>query len=307
MTTAAAVPEPQESFVTRMTDGVEISVRRYNIGKGPCLAITHGNGFAIDGYRCFWQPLLEQFELALFDMRNHGRNRPTGADGHDYLQLASDVGSVQKAIKSRLSPGQALVGVFHSFSARSAMKHATEMDGGWDALLLFDPPNVPPRDHRLYEAMRAFELKLVQWACGRPETFDSADGMVANYRESRGCSRWVPQAIEDMGRAIVHQDEASGKWVLTCQRELEASIYLAALTIHLWPHASQYRSPFKLIGADPDLKGNVPTGVANQALAQENGYKYDAIPGTGHLLQVERPEECRQSMLAFLRELRIIP
>lgn len=305
MSAATPAPTPAETFVARMTDGVEILVRRYNIGKGPCLAITHANGFAIDGYRCFWEPLLEHFELALFDMRNHGRNRPTGADGHDYLQLACDVGSLQAAIKSRLSPGQGLVGVFHSMSARSAMKHATEMGGTWDALLLFDPPNVPPRTHRLYEATRSFELKLVDWACNRPDTFASADDMVKNFRESRGSRRWVPQAVEDMGRAVVRRDESSGNWVLTCQRELEASIYLAALTIHLWPHASKYRCPFKLIGADPDLKGNAPTGVANQALAQENGYVYESIPGAGHLLQIERPEECRQAMLSFLREMRI--
>ena len=306
MSAATPVPAPAESFVARMTDGAEILVRRYGIGKGPCLAITHGNGFAIDGYRCFWEPLLDRFELALFDMRNHGRNRPTGADGHNYLQLAHDVGSLQAAIKSRLAPAQKLVGVFHSFSSRAAMKHATELGGTWDALLLYDPPNVPPRTHRLYETMREFALKLVDYSCNRPDIFDSPDGMIENYRSNRATSRWVPQAIEDMGRAIVRQDESSGKWVLTCQRELEATIYIAAMTLHLWPHASKYRCPVKLIGADPDMKGNAPTAVVNQALGQENGYVYEAIPGTGHLLQVERPEECRQAMLSFLRDLRII-
>lgn len=301
----AAAPRPDQSFTVEMTDGVKIEIRRYGIGKGPCLAITHGNGFAIDGYRVFWEPLLDRFELALFDMRNHGRNPPSGGDGHHYKQLSIDIGTLQQAIKPRLAPKQSIVGVFHSFSARSAMKHAVEIGGGWDALFLYDPPNVPPRGHPLYEAMRAFEVRLVEFACNRPDRFDSADGMVKTYRESRATARWVPQAIEEMGRAVVRRDDAGAGWSLTCQRELEGSIYLAALTLDLWPKASAYGCPVKLIGADPDLKGNVPTGRANQALARENGYVYESIPQTGHLLQVERPEECRNAMLSYLRELGI--
>ncbi|MBI2318078.1 MAG: alpha/beta hydrolase [Betaproteobacteria bacterium] len=299
----AQAPSPDESFDVQLSDGPKIEIRRYGIGKGPCLVITHGNGFAIDGYRVFWEPLLERFELALFDMRNHGRNAPVGADGHHYKQLSIDVGTVQQAIKSRLAPKQPMIGVFHSFSARSAMKHAVEQGGGWDALFLYDPPNVPPRSHRLYEAMRAFEVRLIEFACNRPDRFDSAEGMVKYYRDSRATARWVPQAIEDMGRAVVRPDGEG--WSLVCQRELEATIYLGALTVNLWPKASDYGGPVKLIGADPDLKGNVPTGAANQALARENGYAYESIANTGHLLQVERPEECREAMLSYLRELGI--
>jgi pimeloyl-ACP methyl ester carboxylesterase len=82
---------------------------------------------------------------------------------------------------------------------------------------------------------------------------------------------------------------------------LEASIYLAALTLDLWPPASAYGGPVKLIGADPDAKGNPPTGAANKALALEGGYDYESIAETGHLLQIERPELCREVMLSFLQ------
>jgi pimeloyl-ACP methyl ester carboxylesterase len=297
----STVPQPQERFTAAMTDGVPIEVRRYGIGRGPCIVMSHGNGFAIDGYRVFWEPLADRFELALFDMRNHGRNAPSGADGHNYAQLARDIGAVQAAVRERLGPGRKLAGAFHSASARAAMKHAVQMGGRWDALVLFDPPNVPPRGHALYEPMKAFELKLVEFACNRPDRFDGPDGMVTLYRDSRACSRWTPQAIEDMWRAVVRQDAQLG-WTLACRRELEGLIYFSALTMDLWPPASAYRCPVKLIGADPELKGQPPTGLANQALAREEGYAYEAVAGTGHLLQVEKPEECRRAMLAFLDE-----
>jgi len=293
--------QPQESFTATMTDGVPIEVRRYGIGNGPCIVMSHGNGFAIDGYRVFWEPLIGQFELALFDMRNHGRNAPSPADGHNYLQLAKDVGSVQAAVRERLKPGQKIAGAFHSASSRAAMKHATQLGGTWDALVLFDPPNMPLRGHALYDAMKAFELKLVEFASNRPDRFDGPDGMVQQYRESRACSRWLPQAVEDMGRAVVRNDPEVG-WTLSCRREFEGAIYFAALTMDLWPRASEYKCPVKLIGADPELKGQPPTGLANEALAREEGYVYEAIPGTGHLLQVEKPEPCRASMLRFFAE-----
>ena len=299
MTTPQNLPTPAETFIATMTDGIEIPCRRYSPGQGPCLLISHGNGFAIDGYRVFWEPLLDRFEVVLFDMRNHGRNVPSSADGHHYQQLTRDIGSVNRAVKEKLRPGQAMVGVFHSMSARAAMKHAVECSWSWNAMFLFDPPNIPPRSHRLYEVMRTFELKLIDWSCNRPDRFASPEDMIKGFRESRAASRWLPQAIEDMGRAVVRPD-GSGGWELTCRRELEAAIYLGALTLDLWPPASAYGGPVKLIGADPAFKGNPPTGVANQALAAEHGYEYESIPEAGHLLQIERPEECRRAMLSFL-------
>ena len=45
-----------------------------------------------------------------------------------------------------------------------------------------------------------------------------------------------------------------------------------------------------------------PTAAANRALAREGGYDYEAVPETGHLLQIERPDACRDAMLPFLRK-----
>ena len=52
--------------------------------------------------------------------------------------------------------------------------------------------------------------------------------------------------------------------------------------------------------ADPQAPGAPGPAFANRALAEEGGYAYEAVPGTGHLLQVQKPEECRRAMLSFL-------
>lgn len=296
----ADFPVPAETAVARMSDGAEIVMRRHPRPGAPRLAITHGNGFAVDGYRVFWEPLLATHDVILFDMRNHGANTPTGADGHHYKQMSIDLTDVRTAIDANWG-AQPVAGVFHSMSSRAAMKQAVEQGKVWDAIVLFDPPNVPPRDHALFEMMRVFETKLVEYAMNRQDRFASVEEAVEGYRTGRGSRTWLPQAMEDMARGCLRPC-AEGGYELVCRRELEASIYLAALTLDLWPSASAFKAPMKMIAADPNMERNSPTARANHALATEEGYVYEAIPGTGHLLQVERPAECRAAMLSFLRE-----
>lgn len=283
-----------------LSDGASLYLRRAGRPDGPRLFLSHGNGFAIDGYRDFWEPLAERFELVLFDMRNHGQSPPAGGDGHHYRQLARDLESVAAAAGAAFGekPG---IGVFHSMSARAALKQAVEGPRLWAALALYDPPSVPPPAHPLHAAMRAFEIRLVSFALDRPERFASPDALEAQFATGRAQARWTARSRAEMARAILRPDGA--EWTLRCPRELEAAIYLQALTLDLWPKAAQAPLPVKIIGADPELEGTGPTGRANAALAAEGGFPYEAVSGTGHLLQIERPEACRAALVGWLEGL----
>jgi pimeloyl-ACP methyl ester carboxylesterase len=124
------LPTPNDTFGVEMNDGAVIHLRRYGDPGGVRLFVSHGNGFAIDGYLPFWGPLGERFDLVLFDMRNHGRNAPCGGDGHHYAQMARDMENVYQGVDAYLGAKPA-VGVFHSMSARAAMKHAIEIGWRW--------------------------------------------------------------------------------------------------------------------------------------------------------------------------------
>lgn len=294
------LPNPHQKFDVPMNDGAAITVRRHGNPDGVRLFVSHGNGFAVNGYLPFWGPLQDQFDLVLFDIRNHGENCRTGGGGHNYLQFSRDLESVFQGVTTELGQ-KTSVGVFHSMSARTAMKHAVDIGWRWDALVLFDPPNVPPVGHWHYEAMRVFEKRLMDWAMDRTPRFDDPDGLAGDYAENRGHSRWVPGAHQLMAEAILRKDEDAGDWALVCRRELEAAIYLEALTLDLWPEAAAFGGPTMIVGADPTMKGAPPTGRANQALHEENGIQYDAIPDTGHLLQLEKPQACIDAMMQFLK------
>ncbi len=296
----------ENTLILHMTDGVPIVTRRTgNPNAAIRLYISNGNGFAVDGYRVFWEPLLAEFDVILFDMRNHGRNAPSSSDGHNYAQMAKDIGSVFHSADHKYGHKPS-VGIFHSMAGRSAMKHAVEHEWVWDALCLIDPPNVPPKGHAQYESMKAFELKLAEWAVNRQEHFASVEELQAQFDTGRAQSRWQPQARADMANAILRHDRENGGYTLTCRRELEASIYFAALTMELWPKADRFAGPVKLITADPNAKGASPTAAANRALALEGGYEYEAVPETGHLVPIERPEVCREAVLGFLRKIELL-
>jgi pimeloyl-ACP methyl ester carboxylesterase len=291
------IPSPRETFEVPLEDGARIRMRRHGNPDGVRLLVTHGNGFAADAYYPYWRHLLSRFDVLVFDFRNHGQNVPVTPSNHNYGQLARDLERVIAEVKARLGEKKT-AGIFHSMSARTAMKHAIEIGWRWDALMLFDPPDVPPKGHSLYASMEIFENKLTEWAKARRRSFNSVDELTREYLDSRATSRWVEGEHQLMARSVLRLSPGSGH-ELTCAPENEAAIYAEALTLNLWPKASEFGGPVKLIGCDPNFKGAPATGPANRALGIEGGYDYSFVEGTGHLLQVEKPDECIRLTLEF--------
>src|SRR5262252_2493156 len=120
------VPTPHESLDVDLEDGAKIRVRRHGNPNGVRLTITHGNGFAADAYLPFWQLFIPSYDVLVFDCRNHGQNLPAEPANHNYAQLARDLERVWHAIDARLGR-KPTVGIFHSMSARAAMKQAIEI------------------------------------------------------------------------------------------------------------------------------------------------------------------------------------
>jgi pimeloyl-ACP methyl ester carboxylesterase len=293
------IPTPSLTFEVPLEDGARIVMRRHGNPDGVRLLVTHGNGFAADAYYPYWRQLLSKFDVLVFDFRNHGLNVPVTPANHNYTQLARDLERVVAAVTAKL-PARKTAGIFHSMSARTAMKHAIEIGWRWDALMLFDPPDVPPKGHPLYAGMEVFENKLTEWAKGRRRKFNSIDELTEEYKQSRATSRWVEGEHALMARSVLRRPPDGSGYELTCAPENEAAIYAEALMLNLWPKASEFGGPVKLVGCDPNFKGAPATGPANQALGIEGGYDYSFVEGTGHLLPVEKPDECIGLTLEFL-------
>src|SRR5262245_47427087 len=85
------LPAPLQTVRVVMDDGAIILLRQHGNPAGPRLALSHGNGLAIDGYYPFWSLLHDRYELILFDFRNHGSNPPHTFEHHNWRQFVRDL------------------------------------------------------------------------------------------------------------------------------------------------------------------------------------------------------------------------
>jgi pimeloyl-ACP methyl ester carboxylesterase len=190
-------------------------------------------------------------------------------------------------------------GLFHSMSAQSAALQAIAAGQRFETLVLFDPPNVPPEGDPAREPMLAYLRRLVEWAAGRREHFAEPAELARDYAATGAGRNWSEGAHELVARSVLRPDP-NGGWSLACPRDYESSMYAQGITLGLWPRRAEIPGPVVLIGADPDRSRPSPTALSNRALARDGGFDYAAIPGTGHLLQLEAPDACAEAALEFL-------
>ncbi|MGE3784856.1 MAG: alpha/beta hydrolase, partial [Alphaproteobacteria bacterium] len=272
----ARLPEVLAEIAVESADGAVLLVRRHgNVNAATRLFISHGNGFAIDGYIDFWSRFLAKFDVVAFDMRSHGRNPVTEPANHDYANMARDIDAVGRAVRAEFGHKPS-AGLFHSMSAQSALLQAFAGPVHFDALIAFDPPNVPSPAHPVRDAMVGYENKLARWASGRPTRFADPAQLASDFAMTRSGRRWASGASFAMARAVLRQSDDGGGngWELVCPREREASMYLQGIDLGLWPRRQDVPVPVALIGADPDCPYPAATALSNRALAREGGFDY---------------------------------
>jgi len=299
-----SLPKAHHAFDATMPDGAVIRVRARGNTKGPRLLLSHGNGFAIDAYFPFWRHLLERYELVMYDLRNHGLNPYHGAPGHSIEGFVDDLERLLGAIEDELG-AKPTAGLYHSVSAVTAVAHAVDHDWPWSALVLFDPPFIPTRGHPLHAIAQEFELLLANWAMTRPNRFAEPDELAEIYRTARAQRRWVEEAPELMARAQLREDPDGGGWTFSCARELESAIYVANAFSLVWDRIGELgerAEDMLFICSDPGLESAKSPALIGVRLAEEFGFRHQAIENTTHLLQIERPEACAKAAAAFLAE-----
>ena len=142
MTEAAEwkIPAPLSTCDVRLDDRTVIAVRRHGKPSGPRLVLTHGNGLAVDLYYPFWSLLAGDFDLMVYDIRNHGWNGVGTHRDHNIPTLIADHDLILDAI-ARSYGEKPTVGVFHSLSTLLPL---LSLGKPYAALVLFDPPLYKP-------------------------------------------------------------------------------------------------------------------------------------------------------------------
>jgi pimeloyl-ACP methyl ester carboxylesterase len=302
------VPPPPRSVADLvMADGAVIRLRRHGNPSGPRLALSHGNGLAIEAYYPFWRLLLARYDVVLFDQRNHGENPLHGAGGHHWPNFVRDSGAVFQGIQQQFGPKRT-IGLFHSLSSVAALA-ATLAEGPlWDPLILVDPPIFPPPGHSLEALELEHMTEMAAIARRRPERYADPHVFAGQLAAREVFSRWVPGAHLALARTTLRLDGARGDWVLRCPRELEARVFETNIDPTLWPRIGRCPVPVLLVGADPSLPYAQQTPARlTAALAEDQGIPYASVPETTHFLAIERPDQVWAPIEAFLARQGLAP
>ena len=134
------IPEPLSICDVRLDSDTVTTLRQHGNASGPRLVLSHGSGLAADLYYPFWSLLVEDYELMVYDLRNHGWNSVGAAKDHNIPTLVRDHDIILNRIDS-VYGNEPTVGIFHSLSAIVPLLSLTQP---YSALVLFDPPLSKP-------------------------------------------------------------------------------------------------------------------------------------------------------------------
>lgn len=286
------IPEPSMVCEVGNDPRAPTVIRRHgNAEARTRLVLSHGNGLAMDLYLPFWSLLTEEFDLFLYDLRNHGWN-PVGSRGeHNIPTLIRDHDLVLETIDRRFG-AKPTVGVYHSVTTLISLLADSRK---YAALVLFDPPLLKPAVGKTewYEATE----KAIATIRRRGNRFQSEEEFAELLGFLPGFVK-IPGDVRKLMARTTLRRTADGQAVeLRCPREYEAEIMEASRKFSPLLDLSILSCPTKVIGADPSARYSyLPTFD----LSHVEGLDYDFVPDTTHLLQLEQPAQCAALLREFL-------
>ena len=288
------IPEPLSTSDVRVDDDTVITLRRHGNPEGPRLVLSHGNGLAIDLYYPFWSLLLDDFDLIIYDLRNHGWNTVGSMQNHNIPTLVQDGDRVLAEI-DRLFGKKPKIGVFHSVSALIALLSPTR-GSEFSACILFDPPLCTPDDD--YEEFDAAVTRTAAMTRRRAQRVRTRETLAEVLPFLPIFQRVVPGVCDLVARTTLRKCASGEGYELRCPREYEAQIVDYARAFAVLVDFETLRCPVKVIGADPTLPYSyLPTLDLSHILTVD----YDFLPESTHLLQLEQPEECVAELRDFIQ------
>ena len=293
MTTEAVwkVPEPLSAYDVQLDDHTVTTVRQHGNTMGPRLVLSHGNGLAIDLYFPFWSLLADDYELIVYDIRNHGWNGVDGRNDHNIPTLIHDHDLILDTI-DRVYGNKITVGIFHSLSTIIPLMSFSDL---YSALVLFDPPLCKPGASQV-ELLAAAE-KAAARIRRRGNRFKTREEFADFLRYIPTFARVVPGVRELVADTTLRKTAEGNEYELRCPPEYEAQLMDYARSFFPLIDLDLLSCPTKIVGADPTLPYSyLPTFDFSNVMKVD----YDFIPEATHFLQLEKPAECAAAIREFL-------
>ena len=269
-------------------------------GSGPALHFAHANGYPPQAYTPFIETLTPRYHASAMLSRPLWPDCPPNGL-RDWSPLADDL---LQFLEERGE--KSVIGVGHSLGGVVTLMAALRRPELFRALVLIDPVLLP------YSILFPWTLfymlgvadrlhPLVPGALRRRRVFESVDTMYTHYRRKPIFSR-----IDDRGlRAYVEalaRPRPDGQVELAYSPEWEAKIYMTGPVYEwkLWPQLKALRPPLLIVrGEQTDTFFPAAARMVKQRLPQT---VIHTVPGTGHLLPMEKPEEVGAVIHEFLEK-----
>ena len=289
------IPEPRSVCEVRLDEDTVTTLRRHGNPDGPRLVLSHGNGLAIDLYYPFWSRLASDFDLIVYDLRNHGWNTVGAREKHNVPTLIRDQERILEAIDRHYGAKPA-IGVFHSASALVSLFLSADSNS-LAAQILFDPPLCKPgASQRQFDDAAERAAALTRRRASR---FPRQEDFIELLSYLPAFTRVVPGVLELMARTTLRRSANGQDYELRCPREYEAQIMDYVRSFSPLVDLGMLPCPTKIVGADPTLPyAYLPTVDFGHMMTVE----YDFLPETTHYLQLEAPKECVAALREFLEQ-----
>ena len=223
------LPEPLSTHDVRVDDDTIITLRQHGNPSGPRLVLSHGNGLAIDLYYPFWSLLTDDFDLILYDLRNHGWNPVGDLQNHNVPTLAQDNDTILEALDRHYGP-KPRIGVFHSIAALATLL-SPKKGSDFAARVLFDPPLCKPgRSYKDFEDIATRMAKRIRRRTNRfqtPQQLADILPYVPNFQ------RMVPGVFELFATTTLRERANGEGYELCCPPEYEAQIMEYARAVYV--------------------------------------------------------------------------
>ena len=289
------IPEPRSVCEVRLDADTVTTLRRHGNPDGPRLVLSHGNGLAIDLYYPFWSLLADEFDLIVYDLRNHGWNTVGAREKHNVPTLIRDQERILEAI-DRHYGNKPKIGVFHSASALVTLFLSAESNS-LAVQVLFDPPLCKPGVSQV--AFDEAAERVAARTRRRGDRFQTQEDFVELLGYMPAFTRVVPGVLELMARTTLRPSVNGQDYELRCPREYEAQIMDYVRGFSPLVDLGSLPCPTKIVGADPTLPyAYLPTFDFRHVMTVE----YDFLPETTHYLQLENPAECVAVIREFLKQ-----
>lgn len=254
-------------------------------GADPAILFCHCAG----GCGRLWDPVIQRLplpnRLLAMDARGHGdSDKPRHPSAYGWQGFAQDV----LATASLLTAPEGLLGVGHSGGAATLVHAALEHPGMFSRLVLMDAIVAPPE----FFAEVGF---MMDAARKRKEIFASREEAHRRLAGKPPMSAWRPEVMESyLHHALLLQED--GRLRLKCPPEIESWIYGCGGMTDLYDRLSNMRCKTLVItGEDSYMVSYVHLQHSRLPYAE-----LVTLPGTGHFIPQERPQESAALIAEFL-------